>query len=65
MSKLFARFEVDLPGQCLVRWPEDQVIRLDCTIGEFDVAVQLVVDSSERAKGPKTHIGLTCSAELW
>ncbi len=50
MSKLFAHFEVDLPGQCLVTWPEDQDIRLDCAIGEFDVAMQLVVDSSERAK---------------
>lgn len=52
MSKLVAHFEVELPGQCLVIWPENQDIRTNCSIGEFDVEIKLMVDSSERAKGP-------------
>ncbi len=51
MLRLVATFEVELPGQCLATWPEGEDISANCTIGTFDVALQLCSDSSGRSKG--------------
>lgn len=50
MVRLVAHFEVMLPGQCLVAWPEEKEIWSNCTIKEFDVSVQFIVDPSHKFK---------------
>ena len=52
MRRLFANFEVELPGQCLAAWPEGEGISVNCTIGAFEVTVNLISDSSIKEKEP-------------
>jgi hypothetical protein len=40
--RLVAHFDVSLPGQCLVAWPDDQSLLFDCAIREFQVGIVLI-----------------------
>jgi len=42
---LTANFKVDLPGNCLVTWPEDETINLETKIKEFDVKVHFILEN--------------------
>src|SRR5947208_4617394 len=50
MVRLVAHFEVDLPGQCLVAWPDDCPLSFTCTIDTFDVSISLIGHDHWRMK---------------
>jgi hypothetical protein len=55
MLRLGAHFDVSLPGQCLVAWPDDQPLSFACTIGEFNVSIGLIAYDHWRMKRKDEH----------
>src|SRR5437667_9328626 len=47
---LVAHFEVDLPGQCLIAWPDDRPLLFECTIDTFDISISLIAHDHWRMK---------------
>ncbi|MFH0957790.1 MAG: hypothetical protein V1897_03720, partial [Pseudomonadota bacterium] len=50
-----ANFTVDLPGNCLVTWPEDEKIILETTINEYDVKVNFILDNRKAKLAGDEH----------
>lgn len=51
MPILVAHYDVEMPGQCLSAWPEDEVPSFSCVIDGFDVNIELVCDTSWAVQG--------------
>ncbi|MHB8483393.1 MAG: hypothetical protein ACYDBV_11775 [Nitrospiria bacterium] len=49
MPKLFAHFEIEMPGQCLIALPENEKL-LYSSINGFDVDIHLITDSMIQSK---------------
>ena len=50
MLRLVAHFDVDLPGRCLVAWPDDQPLLFTCMIDTFNVSINLIGHDHWRMK---------------
>ncbi len=52
---LTANFKVDLPGNCLVTWPEDEKIILETKINEYDVKVHFILENRKAKLSGDEH----------
>lgn len=51
MPKLVAHFDIEMPGQCLIAWPEGERACFSVGIGSFDITIRLIPDESWGSKG--------------
>lgn len=50
MIRLVAHFDVEIPGRCLVSWPDEDPILFHCQHNEFEIKVTLVPSHDAAAK---------------
>lgn len=62
MPTLKARFDIALPGQCLVSVPDNSNIRFQLSLGDFNIEMQIIPGGSSRSKG-KDEPNWTCTIE--